>query len=236
MSKKEKGDGILIPILSVLDGLVLVGTAGIVAFGMATAQVGPERPTAKLADACRIISTIQRDANEAVLENISVPVLEEPAPVAEVGSGMSETTPEPQAQAGTTQTEEASLGNANIPLPQKDQPEQKAERQKDTPVNQAAQQNNASKSNTPTPIDVSPAAKSGSPGDGSGNADNFYTHDNPQLQQTDAAYVLNTSSKKFHIPSCRTVRQMAEKNYQEFNGTRDEAISNGYNPCGVCNP
>ena len=29
---------------------------------------------------------------------------------------------------------------------------------------------------------------------------------------------------------------MKEKNKQEFFGTRDEAISNGYSPCGRCKP
>ncbi len=98
MSKKEKGNGILIPILSVLDGLVLIGTAGIVAFGMATAQVEPESPTVKLADACRIISTIQRDANEAVLENIDVPSLEKTAPTEAPETVISENAENPQSQ------------------------------------------------------------------------------------------------------------------------------------------
>ncbi len=49
-------------------------------------------------------------------------------------------------------------------------------------------------------------------------------------------YVLNTSSRKFHLPGCASIDRMAEKNKQEFTGTRDELISQGYEPCGNCNP
>ena len=37
-------------------------------------------------------------------------------------------------------------------------------------------------------------------------------------------------------PTCSSVNDMKEKNKQEFFGTRDEAISNGYSPCGRCKP
>lgn len=49
-------------------------------------------------------------------------------------------------------------------------------------------------------------------------------------------YVLNTSSKKFHLPSCSSVGQIAQHNKQEFTGTRDELIAQGYEPCERCNP
>ena len=51
-----------------------------------------------------------------------------------------------------------------------------------------------------------------------------------------ADYILNTNTKKFHHPTCSSVNDMKEKNKQEFFGTRDEAISNGYSPCGRCKP
>jgi DNA-entry nuclease len=53
---------------------------------------------------------------------------------------------------------------------------------------------------------------------------------------TGTNYILNTNSKKFHIPSCSSVDQMSDKNKQEFFGTRDEVISMGYEPCGRCHP
>ncbi|MBR5453162.1 MAG: MBL fold metallo-hydrolase [Clostridia bacterium] len=49
-------------------------------------------------------------------------------------------------------------------------------------------------------------------------------------------YVLNTNTKKFHYPSCSSVKQMSEKNKGYYTGTRDEVLSLGYDPCGRCNP
>lgn len=49
-------------------------------------------------------------------------------------------------------------------------------------------------------------------------------------------YILNTNTGKFHYPSCSSVNQMNDSNKQEFTGTRDEAISMGYSPCGRCHP
>ena len=49
-------------------------------------------------------------------------------------------------------------------------------------------------------------------------------------------YVLNTSSKKFHLPGCFSIDRMAEKNKQSYTGARDDLISQGYDPCGNCNP
>lgn len=55
-------------------------------------------------------------------------------------------------------------------------------------------------------------------------------------EASQADYILNTNTKKFHYPTCSSVNDMKEKNKQEFFGTRDEAISNGYFPCGRCKP
>ncbi len=52
----------------------------------------------------------------------------------------------------------------------------------------------------------------------------------------DADYVLNTRSKKFHLPDCSSVSTIAKSNYQEFQGDRQELIDQGYSPCGNCNP
>lgn len=49
-------------------------------------------------------------------------------------------------------------------------------------------------------------------------------------------YVLNTNTKKFHYPSCSSVKQMKAQNTTYYTGTRDEAISMGYDPCGNCHP
>lgn len=49
-------------------------------------------------------------------------------------------------------------------------------------------------------------------------------------------YVLNTNSKKFHDPDCGSVKDMKEHNKQEFIGSRDDLIADGYEPCGSCRP
>lgn len=52
----------------------------------------------------------------------------------------------------------------------------------------------------------------------------------------DADYVLNTRSKKFHLPDCSSVGTIAKSNYQEFSGDRQELLDQGYSPCGNCQP
>lgn len=54
--------------------------------------------------------------------------------------------------------------------------------------------------------------------------------------QAVTTYILNTNSKKFHLPGCTSVKKMSTENKQEFSGTRDEVIAKGYEPCKNCNP
>ena len=49
-------------------------------------------------------------------------------------------------------------------------------------------------------------------------------------------YILNTNSKKFHYPTCSSVKLISPENYKEFFGTRQDAINQGYDSCGRCNP
>lgn len=64
--------------------------------------------------------------------------------------------------------------------------------------------------------------------------------DDTSEAQTEAAnedtYIVNTNTGKFHKPSCRSVKQMKESNKSERTTTRDELISEGYEPCKNCNP
>ncbi len=55
-------------------------------------------------------------------------------------------------------------------------------------------------------------------------------------ESTELTYVLNIKSKKFHHPECRGVRDMKEENKGDFYGSREDAISQGYKPCGTCKP
>lgn len=49
-------------------------------------------------------------------------------------------------------------------------------------------------------------------------------------------YVCNTNSKKFHIPTCDSVSDMAEKNKLYSTQTAEELIEQRYEPCKRCNP
>ena len=49
-------------------------------------------------------------------------------------------------------------------------------------------------------------------------------------------YILNLNTKKFHIPSCSSVKLMSEKNKAESKESRQTIINKGYSPCGNCNP
>ena len=58
----------------------------------------------------------------------------------------------------------------------------------------------------------------------------------PKPSSSFNTYILNTSTKKFHKPTCGSVKQMLDKNKQTYNGPRASVISMGYSPCGKCNP
>ena len=49
-------------------------------------------------------------------------------------------------------------------------------------------------------------------------------------------YILNTNSKKFHTTDCSGAKNISPKNKTRFKGDRDELISQGYSPCGTCDP
>lgn len=56
------------------------------------------------------------------------------------------------------------------------------------------------------------------------------------VQPVGQSYILNTNTKKFHYPSCGSVKQMKESNKQSYTGSRDDVIARGYVPCKKCNP
>jgi competence protein ComEC len=49
-------------------------------------------------------------------------------------------------------------------------------------------------------------------------------------------FVLNTSSKKFHLTTCSSVGDISEKNRAFSTDSAEELIAAGYKPCGRCNP
>lgn len=52
----------------------------------------------------------------------------------------------------------------------------------------------------------------------------------------DATYVINTNSMKFHKEDCSSISSMNPANKKVVTSTRDELVSEGYSPCGICKP
>ena len=46
-------------------------------------------------------------------------------------------------------------------------------------------------------------------------------------------YVMNTSSMKFHLPSCSSVSSIKDENKATYQGPREDLIAEGYEPCGT---
>ncbi len=49
-------------------------------------------------------------------------------------------------------------------------------------------------------------------------------------------YILNISTKKFHLPGCKWADSIADKNKSVITTTKQSLIDDGYSPCGTCNP
>lgn len=62
------------------------------------------------------------------------------------------------------------------------------------------------------------------------------TQETASQESAQQYYVLNTNSKKFHLPDCSSVDDMSPKNKKDYMGTREDLINQGYDPCGRCNP
>lgn len=54
--------------------------------------------------------------------------------------------------------------------------------------------------------------------------------------QKEMNYILNTNSKKFHLPDCSGAASMSDANRQEYTGIRQSLLDQGYEPCGICKP
>ena len=62
------------------------------------------------------------------------------------------------------------------------------------------------------------------------------THDSGSSSSSDSgSYIGNSNTGKFHELSCKWGQKISERNKVTFN-SRNDAISQGYQPCKVCNP
>ncbi len=50
------------------------------------------------------------------------------------------------------------------------------------------------------------------------------------------SYVLNTSRKKIHLPTCSSVDNMKPENKATSDKAKEELLEDGYTACGVCRP
>ena len=55
------------------------------------------------------------------------------------------------------------------------------------------------------------------------------------IEDQGVVYIGNKNSKTFHLSTCRSAKSMSDKNRVEFS-SREEAIGQGYKPCGSCHP
>lgn len=49
-------------------------------------------------------------------------------------------------------------------------------------------------------------------------------------------YILNTGTKRIHLPGCSGAISMKKENRKSFTGTKEELEAMGYKPCGSCKP
>lgn len=61
-------------------------------------------------------------------------------------------------------------------------------------------------------------------------------NDDNQGSTVSCDYVLNTNSKKIHLPDCSSVEDMNPENRKDYNGTKEELLNQGYSECGFCKP
>ena len=54
--------------------------------------------------------------------------------------------------------------------------------------------------------------------------------------KTSGNYILNTNSKKIHLLTCDSIKDISNKNKDEYTGSIDELLKRGYSICDSCNP
>lgn len=61
-------------------------------------------------------------------------------------------------------------------------------------------------------------------------------NNNTSSANEEQTYILNLNSKKFHLPSCSSAKDIKPENKQETGSSRQSLIDEGYTPCKSCNP
>lgn len=68
------------------------------------------------------------------------------------------------------------------------------------------------------------------------SADRSEGNSAPEETESQGEYILNTNTKKFHLPSCSSAEQISGENRESYSGSREELLSLGYDPCKRCEP
>lgn len=226
MSNKSSGGLVtLLTVLLIVGALAEAGIAMYVGVNMQIAKRANEEATARW---------VEYEAyQEQIKEN--PPVVQFAGPTVRVVDGVvtqGEWEPAPAQQTESTTLATYSRYTA-APVPKAEIPKIE-DKVKIEPFKYGTGSTSKSSAGTSTPSSGSNAGPSNS--SGGGNANNFNLYNNPDQQNTEAKYVLNTNTKKFHYPTCNDVKKIAEKNYSTSNESRDSIINSGYSPCGHCNP
>lgn len=77
------------------------------------------------------------------------------------------------------------------------------------------------------------AAQSAPPSSSAATSDTTHKATSSAASLQKASYLGNPKTKKFHRPTCRTIKH--PENFVAIN-SRNEAVTDGYTPCGVCKP
>lgn len=67
-------------------------------------------------------------------------------------------------------------------------------------------------------------------------ADASFSEPTEQKPPEGLIYVLNNNTNKFHRPSCSSVENIKASNREDYSGSREALIEQGYAPCKICMP
>ncbi len=228
--KKKRTTPILVPILSVLDGLVLLGTVGLLTFGAISPEIMRVPTTenvvasADLGASCRAISTLHINAAKnynAYHSDDPIVLPEPPAPVTNVASpdadesepaeallqealATSEVNAEPVQNSTLEQTEQSTAPVSESPL-----------KSVQTPA-----------SNT----GASPAAQAPKPTTGSNGS---YVHDFSGGRVLITKASNNNNDPVYHTKDCVSARKIASADEYWYDSAKD-AENAGRRLCGNC--
>ena len=66
--------------------------------------------------------------------------------------------------------------------------------------------------------------------------EDFQDEEYEETEYFNSNFVINKNTKKFHKPSCGSIKETKPKNKEQTNKTAEELEKEGYSPCKSCNP